>query len=185
MGAAMSIDATGLPIGGGLALGVALYGAVAFFVAAPVIGGRIIERSNWDAQCQALIGAQLELERPEPVFTPKLDCHSTLGQLFPGMEAVCRKHGNPQFKLPMLDQLNELQRRKNELQEKRLALSVSQSASQCSCAVSLTIERNRTPLALYAGSVRLVASASIKDDLKHELVVALNSPRCTAKGGRS
>lgn len=179
----MSIDAGSLPIGGGLALGVVIYGAAAFFVAAPVIGERIAERSNWDAQCQALIGARLELERSDPVFTPKMDCQSTLGVLFPGMEAVCRKHGNPEFNFPMLDQLNEVQRKKNELQEKRLALSVSQSASQCSCAVSLAIERNRTSLALLASSARLVESASIKNDLKPELVSALNSPRCAAKGG--
>ncbi len=179
----MPIDATGLPIGGGLAVGFLLYGAAAFFVAAPVIGERLAERSNWDAQCQALISARLELEKPEPVFTPKLDCQSTLGMLFPGMEAVCRKHGNPEFKLPMLDQLNEVQRRKNELQEKRLSWSVSQSDSQCSCAQSLAIERNRTSLALHAGSARLIASTAIKKDLKPELVSALNSSRCTAKGG--
>ena len=183
----MSIDATGLPIGGGLAVGLLLYGAAAFFVAAPVIGERITERSNWKSQCQAMISARLELERPEPVFTPKLDCQSTLGVLFPGME--CRKHGNPEFNLPMLDQLNNIQRSKNELQEKRLALSVfgpvSQSGSQCSCAQSLAIERNRTSLALFAGSAGLVVSTAIKNDLKGELVSALNSPRCAAKGGRS
>ena len=185
----MPIDVGGLPIGGGLAVGFLLYGAAAFFVAAPVIGERITERSNWKSQCQAMINARLELEKPEAVFTPKLDCQSTLGVLFPGMEAVCRKHGNPEFNLPMLDQLNNIQRRKNELQEKRLSLSVfgsvSQSGSQCSCAQSLAIERNRTSLALFVGSARLVESTSIKDDLKGELVSALNSPRCAAKGGRS
>ena len=179
----MSIDASGLPIGGGLAFGVFLYGAAAFFVAAPVIGERIAERSNWDAQCQALISARLELEKPDPVFTPKLDCQSTLGVLFPDMETVCRKHGNPEFNFPMLDQLNEVQHRKNELQERRLSWAVSQSGSQCSCAISLTIERSRTSLALFAGTATLVASTSIKDDLKPELVSALNSPRCSAKGG--
>ena len=179
----MPIDAGGLPIGGGLAFGTILYGAAAFFVAAPVIGERITERSNWDTQCQAMINARLELEKPEPVFTPKLDCQSTLGVLFPGMEAVCRKHGNPEFNFPMLDQLNNIQLRKNELQEKRLSWAVSQSASQCSCAVSLAIERNRTSLALFAGSAGLVASSTIKNDLKPELVSALNSPRCAEKGG--
>ena len=181
----MPIDVGGLPLGGGLAFGVLVYGAAAFFVAGPVIGERLIERSNWGTQCQPLISARLELEKPEPVFTPKLDCQSTLGVLFPGMEAVCRNHGNPEFKMPMLEQLNNVQKQRNDLQEKRLAWAASQSASQCSCAVSLTIERNRTSLALYAGSTRLVASASIKNDLKGELVSALNSPRCAAKGGRS
>ncbi len=179
----MPIDAGGLPLGGGLAFGVLVYGAAAFFVAGPVIGARLVERSNWDGQCQALISAQLALEKPEPVFTPKLDCQSTLGALFPGMEAVCRNHGNPEFKLPMLDQLNNIQRQRNELQERRLSFAVSQSASQCSCAVSLAIERNRTPLALYAGSIRLISSAALKNNLKPELISALNAPRCAAKGG--
>lgn len=172
------IDFSNTPISGGLVFGLIGYAAISAFITGPIIGERTIKKSNWDQQCKAIIQTQLEADRPLPEFTPKMDCNSILGLFGTQGRQVCRQYGNPELKLPMLDQLREFQQRKNTFQAKRLSLAVSQAGSRCDCAISLTLEKRRMPLAIYAGTARLVTPPPIKN-ISSELLSALNSPQCT------
>ncbi len=171
------IDFGNTPVGGGLILGLIGYATISAFIIGPLVGERTIEKSDWPQQCKAIIQTQLEADRPAPEFTPRLDCNSILGMLGAEGQQICSQYGNPEFILPMLDQLREFQQRKNSLQEKRLSLAVSQANSRCDCATSLTLEQRRIPLAIYAGTARIVTPPSIKN-INSELVSALQSPRC-------
>lgn len=169
-----------LPVGGAAFFLIA-YGLVSLFITGPMIGERTAEKIvGWDRQCRTALAAEIEAEKPAPILTPKLDCESTWGALFPQMKDVCRRHGNPEFNLPFMDQLSALENGKRALQEKRLALAVSQAGSRCDCAVSLTLEKRRVSLAIHAGSIRLVEPAPIKN-FSSELMTSLRSSQCVGK----
>lgn len=146
-------DTNGLPISGGLMVAIILYVLASMFVTGQVVGERTIAASNWGRQCQTVLQAELRAQTPEPTFTPQLDCNSIFGMFGPQGRALCRRHGDV-LKIPFVDQLQDLQRRKQELQERRFALAASKTGSRCGCAVSLTLEQQRVSLAIYAGSSR-------------------------------
>lgn len=176
----MLSEANGLPIGGGLLLVSLLYAGVAYFAAGPVVGERTISKSNWGGQCKAALVSEIEARRPvSSVVVPKFDCNSILGLFGKEGQRVCRQHGNPAFNLPGLDQLQAVEQRKNELIERRLSQAASQAGSRCGCAVSVTLEKNATSFALYAGSARLISPSQVTTNLQSELLSALHSPHCT------
>lgn len=169
-----------LPVGGA-AFSLIAYSLVSLFITGPVIGERMADKTvGWDQQCRTALVAEIEVERPEPVFVPKLDCESTWGAVFPQMKDVCRRYGNPEFNLPFMDQLSALENGKRVLQEKRLELAASQAGSRCDCAVSLTLEKRRVALAIHAGSIRLIEPAPIKT-FSSELMTSLHLPQCAGK----
>lgn len=173
-------EANGLPVSGGLMVAIILYVLASMFVTGQVVGERMIAKSNWGQQCQTVLQVELRAQTPAPAFTPRLDCNSIFGVFGPQGRALCRRHGDV-LKIPFVDQLQGLQRRKQELQEKRFALAASKTGSRCGCAVSLTLEQQRVPLAIYAGSIRLVTPRFIKN-LNTELMSSLRSPHCAMKG---
>ncbi len=179
----MLSEASGIPVGGGTFVAAVIYTAASLFVTGPVVGERTIARSNWASQCKSVLRAQIKSNAPQPAFTPKFDCNSILGLFGSQGKEVCRKHGNPTFNLPMLDQLHDFERRKNAVQRLRLAQAASQAGSRCECAISATLEKRRVALAIYAGSARLVTPPSVKH-LKSELITTLHSQACALKGER-
>jgi len=164
-----------LPVSGGIIVAGLIYAGVSMFVTGPVIGERTIARSNWNQQCKAVLKSEIVAQAPAPTFTPRLNCNAILG-LFGGQgQALCRQYGDRL--LPFTNQLQELQSRKQTFQQRRMSLAISQSKNRCDCAAALTLEQKRVPLAIYAGSIRLVSPPAIKN-LKSELITALRSPRC-------
>ena len=173
-------ESNGLPIGGGFLLAVLIYAAAAFFGAGPIVGQRTIEKMNWCEDCEAMLIHQIEADRPSPSVTvPKLGC---IYGIF-GREGhrLCERYGNLGILDEALDQAREVERRKNELIERRLSQAASTANSRCKCAVSLVLEKNATQFALYAGSARLFSPPQVTTNLQSELVSALNSPLCQFK----
>lgn len=173
-------DTSNLPISGGAFVAGMVYIAITYFITAEVIGERTIAKSDWNKQCTSQLRALILDDTPQADIISKLDCNSTIGLLLgrQGMD-VCRKHGNPSFNLPFLNQLNEQKRRMNEYKHRRLQSAASRVGSKCDCAISVSLEKNRNAWALYAGSVRLVMPHSVKN-FSSELQSALNSSHCAS-----
>jgi len=168
-------NGNGLPISGGVVIAGVIYAGVSMFLTGPVIGERTISRSGWEQQCKAALKAEIVAQAPAPTFTPRLNCNAVMGLFGSQGQALCRQYG--ERLLPFTNQLQELQDRKKAFRERRMSLAISKSKNRCECAAALTLEQKRVPLALYAGSIRLVTPPAIKN-LKSELITALRSPRC-------
>ncbi|PCJ82174.1 MAG: hypothetical protein COA52_20240 [Hyphomicrobiales bacterium] len=177
----MPFDTNSLPLSGGIVIAALLYAGVSVLITGQVVGERTINKSNWELQCHAALKSEMIAREPAPTFIPKLDCNSILGLFGAEGKRVCRRHGNPQFNFPMLDQLNAQKRRVQALQQKRLSFAASKIGSRCGCAMSVTLEKNRIPWAIYAGSIRTITPPAIKN-VQFELETALRSPLCAMKG---
>lgn len=166
-------DSSGLPLGGGLVLGLAAYAAASLFVTGQVIGERMIERSDWAEQCRALVRADIEAQQPAVPPVPEVDCEKLTGG-FGGlfgvdMRAIC--------KMPGVGDAFDAPRRLREAEAARISRAVAGAASRCDCAASLTLEEERIVFALHAGSVRLITPQPVKA-LEARLTRALHAPQC-------
>lgn len=167
-----------LPSLGGFAGSMLIYALVSGFITGPIIAERTTQKLGWPQQCARIVEADVSANQPPPQFTPNLNCNSLLGIFGREGQQLCREFGN--FNLPLVDQLNDHQRRLEELREARRAQAANASAYRCECAVLLTQERRRIPFALYAGSARLITPTAIKN-LPSELQTSLRSPLCAGK----
>ncbi|MEZ5766181.1 MAG: hypothetical protein R3D69_19335 [Xanthobacteraceae bacterium] len=103
-----------------------------------------------------------------------------LGAFMPELGRICDQYGNPDLSMGAGDVLREKERQLREAEERRIADAAANSGSRCACAAAVFLEEQRIPLALYAGSARLITPAPIKN-LRSELSAALNAPQCTSK----
>ena len=177
-------DGSNLPIGGSIVLAAAAYAAISAFVTGPLIAERTIERSAWQAQCRADLKDALVAEEnasaPAGEILPRFDCDSLLGMFGAEGRQVCRRYGNPNFRLPGMDQLEARQNQMREIRRRRLDAAIGNVASRCACAAALTLETRRIPFAIYAGSARLITPAPVKN-LSNELRSSLRSAVCAGK----
>lgn len=172
-----------LPVTGGVVLTALAYGAIALFVTGPLVGERMIAKSNWEEQCQSgLVRASEERAMDSLPVIPDLGCDSVFGTLF-GQEgnAFCRKHGGQFGRLPFLDQLEVQKRRAEERIRRQLENASHEAQSRCSCAVAKALQDERTSLAITAGSLRLVTPRSVRE-FPAALQSALGSDQCKMKG---
>lgn len=172
-----------LPVTGGVTLTALVYGAISLFVTGPLIGERMIAKSGWEEQCRSGLVEAVRAEQRASVPTlPNLDCNSLFGSMF-GAEgsAFCRKHGGD-FSLPFADQLQAQKRRADDLVRRKLEGAAAQAGSRCSCAIAKTLTDERVPLAISAGSLRLVVPREVSDGLSVGLQTALGSRQCQMKG---
>ena len=175
-------DGSGLPITGGLFVTCALYAGLSLFVTGPVVGERTIDRMGWTEQCAAHIRAGVEVERPAAPAVPKLGCNELFGMWF-GREGAefCAVHGGVFADNPINRALDAAEGAGREVQRKRMEYAASRAGSRCDCAATVTLEARRLPLAIYAGSARLITPPSIRR-LGSDLDAALNGPACAMKG---
>ncbi len=174
-------DATGLPMAGGVFAAVLLYAGVSLFVTGPVVGSRVIEKTNWSGQCQRHIRARIEADEPAQPRLPKIGCNLIFGLYGKAGEDYCRVHGHHFDNNIFSQTLEAAEEAKRTAQRRRMEYAASRAGSRCDCAVTLTLERRRTDFALYAGTLRLVTPRSVKA-LQSELKSALNSTQCAMKG---
>ena len=172
----------GMPIAGGVALAGLLYAGVSAFVTGPVIGERMADKHvGWDRVCPAQIRAQIQADDPPAPSVPRLDlCGMLFGVYGSDGAAYCDMHGD-HLNSPanqLIDRTNQQRQKAREWREDK---AVSQAATRCECALTLTLERRRTDFALHAGSLRFVTPAPVRG-LRTELATALNSPQCALKG---
>lgn len=177
-------DSSNLPIGGGILLSALLYGAMAVFITGPLVAERTIERGGWQAQCRAdlkdALVAEESVSAPAADVLPRFDCDSLLGMFGAEGRQICRRHGNFEFRLPGMDQLEARRKQLREIKRRRLETAIGNVASRCACAAALTLETRRIPFAIYAGSARLITPAPVKN-LSNELEASLRSPLCAAQ----
>lgn len=174
----MPFDTSNLPINGGLIVGIALY-AGASVLAGQVIGTRTIEKSDWPARCEAGIRAEINERRGPAPVAPKTDCHSMLGWAHPELNKLCWHFGNPDLAGPMAEATREADRRRHELRERQLARAAAGAESRCSCAAVIYTRENMLPLAVYAGSARMISLPAV-DQMDGELWKSLGAPACAA-----
>ena len=176
----MSFDTNGLPIAGSTLAGLLIYGAMSFFVTGQFVGERTIERAAWIPRCERQLDRELALSRPAPSVMPKLGCNSVFGIFGEDGRAWCDAYGGS-FQLPGMDVLESIDAQKRQIEEQRLSLAADLSASRCECAANVTLESERGQLAIYAGSLRLIAPPSVRN-LDASLQAALSTPQCAMKG---
>ena len=176
----MPISLSDFPISPGVILGAGIYMAVSVFGTGPMVGSREVAKINWPALCEADVQADISASAmPPPVsIVPELNCNSTFGTIF-GREgkAFCQNYGNFDIPIPGANALREQEQRVYEAEQRRVARAVSQAGSKCECAASVYQAENRVPLAVYAGTARVITPPQVRN-LKSELTRALRSPQC-------
>lgn len=181
----MPLDLQGPLSGGKIAFAGLAYIGACLYITGPLVGERTIARSNWAAECETLQSVDVGARKMPSVSTPQLDCRSLLGWLGSQGREVCDTYGNPKVDLSILDELETQRQRLRALRQEQLAQKVAHSKSRCVCAVTVTLDRHRTSLGLYAGTARLVTPPAIRN-LSSELHASLRSPLCAPeKGGAS
>ena len=177
----MMLQPDSLPVGGGTLVAAIAWAGLSYVVTGPLVGERMIARSNWQEQCRSGIEQQVEAERTAPTILPDTDCRSILGGILPELDEICRQIGNPDLGGPGAIALREQERLRHEAEEKRIAHAAATAGSRCACASSVFIEEQRVALALHAGSARLVTPMPVKH-LTSELMRTLTGPACSMAG---
>ena len=177
----MPFDPQTLPVGGGVLVAGLIYAGASYFVTGPLIGERMIAKSDWSQSCEVSLAAQIETQRTPPKIIPKTDCSSLLGRWMPELNRLCQQYGNPDFGGPTVEVLRQQESQRQEAEARRLAQVAANSGSRCSCATAVFVEEQRVSLALYAGSGRLITPAPIQN-LKSSLTTALHAPLCALDG---
>ena len=164
-----------LPLNGRLVMTGIAYALFTYSVSAPTIAERAIAKSNWGQQCKLRLLDELDAQQTPQRLIPKTDCNSTLGAIMPELRELCNALGNPDPQAFANNHLREQERRRQEIEAKRLALAVSQIDSQCDCAA--TVVTQDSSWLLYAGSWRWVTPPEITN-LHSTLSRAVQSPSC-------
>lgn len=175
-------DFNSLPISGGVIIAGVLWAGASVFALGPMVTDRALIRDNWLATCEADLKADIQSWRgPEPPEMPKLNCEATFGTIYGDQgRAFCDQYGNFDIPIPGLDVIRDQERRARETEARRNNRAASQAGSRCACAVSTYQAEHRLPLALYAGSGRLITPSQVKSR-DAELTRALASPACAMK----
>ena len=174
----MNFDSSSLPVSGGVVLAGLFYAGVSVFALGPLVAERTIEKSNWPAQCQQNLTADIELERTPPKVIPRMDCKSMLGSFMPQLSDLCTHYGNPDFGGMATQVIRQQEQARKHIEDQRLSRAAAQTGSRCACAASI-VARDYD-WAIHAGSMRLIKPTSVKN-LSSELKQAVHSPHCSAR----
>ena len=171
----MPLDGQSLVSGGSVTAWAAIYVVISLYVTGPLVGERTIERLGWIENCSR---ALTHRAAPSPSQkTPPINCQALLGWMGDKAQSFCQHYGNPT--LPDIGGLAELQTANRSNAERWLGLN-DDNASQCHCAVNVTLSRERVAFALYAGSARVMSPSPVRT-LSQELETSLNSAVCTGR----
>lgn len=180
----MSIDTSSLPVSASVLLALAAYAGISLVGTGPLVAGRMIDKSGWQAACERVLDADIAARRPVPERIPeppKVDCTGTLGTILPEMRDLCTLVDG----LPVSDPnaaARDAARRAQERENRRLDRLAALSGTRCACAASAFAERERIAFALHAGSGRLIAPQATRD-LETGLIGALTSAPCKGLAG--
>ena len=171
-----------LPVTGGVLLAGLLYAGASLFVTGPLVGERLAAKMDWPAQCARHIRAEIEAAEPDGPVLPRVGCQEMFGFLF-GAEGArfCARHGEAFADNPINRTLDAAENTRRAAQQRRMDYAAGRAGSRCECAVTTMLENRRVPLALHAGSARLITPPSIRL-LESDLVSSLNTPACAMKG---
>ncbi len=180
----MSIDPTGIPVGGPIVLTGLAYAMFSLLVGGEIVSGRVIEKSGWHQQCERIVVQAVKNDRPKlQTVPPKLNCKNA-ANIFTGRynadtDTFCNVV-DLFLDLSPTRQIENQNRRLVEAYNKRVANAASSAGSKCACA-SHVVQSDRVPWAIYAGSWRTVKPSEL-NNLDAKLAAALNSPLCAGVG---
>jgi hypothetical protein len=165
------IDLQSFPNMGGAFLAMTIYGAASLFITGPIVGERMILKSEWHSRCPKLVLTDIQKSvAPQPLAA--VNCDAVIGILMPEMRALCGP----------VDQITgDIERQRRSFESNRMANATKDTVSRCDCAAGLVLEASRTDLALHVGSLRLITPHDVKT-LNSQLENALVAPLCAAKG---
>ncbi|MFD0917251.1 hypothetical protein ACFQ14_12595 [Pseudahrensia aquimaris] len=180
----MAIELASPALRGGVVIAFGLYVAASYVVTGQVVGDRMAQKLDWQNQCQLHLAASIiEESESNSSMMPKMDC-GTLSIFVPNGAEFCARHGDTIETLTGLKALRQQQQALEARNRRARERAVAQTSSRCTCAVSLTLEKHRLPLAIHAGSARLITPAPVKN-LGSELSTSLRAPLCAADSGRT
>lgn len=172
------LDFSNMPAAGGAVAVGLFYAGVSLFVAGPLVGERMVDKMEWAARCAAHLRAEAEAQAPADSIAPGLACSAVFGALLgPEGRQLCAAFENG----PVGQTLQSMGNAGQEAHRRRLNHAATRAGSRCECAVTTTLENRRVPLALHAGSARLITPPSVRL-LGSDLVSSLNGPACAMKG---
>ena len=171
----MALDLQSPVSGGSVTAWAAVYAAISLYVTGPLVGERTIERLGWMEGCTRALTHQAAASAPKT--TTPLTCQTLLGWMGDEAQSFCQQYGNPA--LPDMSGLAGLAKQRGADAERWLGLRET-SGSRCRCAINLTLSRERTAFALYAGSARMIAPAPVRT-LSQALETSLNSAACAGR----
>lgn len=180
----MHNEANNLMAGGGSLLVLVAWAGVSLYATGPSIASRTIDKSGWHSQCKHQIVVQSKQEHQATAApVAQMDCNAILGGIYGKLgTAICRSGGGR-----LVDQALSQKRKAFEaVERKRQALiddAAANAGTRCNCAISSTIQKNRIPFGVYAGTLRLVQPVSVTN-LNAELGTALRSPICNQQRSR-
>lgn len=176
----MPIDFSNFPISSSVFLGAGIYAVVSAFGTGPLVSDRELVKMNWPAICEANLQKDIFSRRKQPPASviPNFDCQSTFGAFF-GRDGkdLCRNYGNFKIPIPGANALREQERRAREAENRRIECAASKANSRCECASAVYQAEQIIPLAIYAGSARLIIPSQVRN-IQSELNRALRSPQC-------
>lgn len=169
-------DYGNMPVAGGVLAAVLFYAGASLLVTGPLVGERMIAKMDWAHQCARHVRA--EAAATANPTKPKLGCNELFGAWLGRDGALlCQVLDES----PIGQVLQSTEDAKREMQQRRFDYAAARAGSRCECAITTTLESRRVPLAIYAGTARLVTPPSVKR-LQSDLVSSLNAPSCAAKG---
>lgn len=169
----LSVDASTLPISGGLLLATVCYAAVSALITGPEIAEREIVRSGWHTTCETMLEADLEAtRRPDQVIPQVPDLGGMICSVYPELQGLCMHIPDPNAAA----RATEMRLRAAE--EQRLRNAARGIGDRCSCAVEIYSRSEMLSLALYAGTARIVTPSAV-ENRENALTRTLHSPICS------
>ncbi|WP_299971487.1 hypothetical protein [uncultured Roseobacter sp.] len=172
------IDVANLPGGGSLLLSVVAYAGLSY-LGGQEMAERQIDKSGWYEACEHSILDDIDSRRKPVEILPEMRCDDTLGWLGRDVLALCHQFNNPDFNAPARRQEEAFNRRRQELEDRRLGRLASKAGTQCSCAANVFKAENALSLSVYAGTARLITPPEV-ESLQQSLNVSLGTPQCQA-----
>ena len=94
---------------------------MSLFITGPIVGERMILKSEWPSRCSALVVAEAQ-QRAAPPPMASVDCDTVIGILMPELRALCEP----------VDQITgELQRQQRNIESQRLSYATKDKVSRC------------------------------------------------------
>ncbi|WP_299961515.1 hypothetical protein [uncultured Roseobacter sp.] len=172
------IDVSGLPGGGSLLLSVLAYAGLSYLAGQEMIE-RQIDKSGWHQTCEVSILDDIDSRRKPVEVLPEMRCSDTVGWLGRDFQRFCQRMNDFDFNGPARRQEEALNRKRQELEDRRLGRLASKAGTQCSCAANIFKAENALSLSVYAGTARLITPPDVQN-LQQSLRVSLGTPQCQA-----
>jgi len=171
----MSIETASLPIGGTTILAGLAYAAFTWSVSSTETASREIDRDRWMSRCEADLAEEITPAPVPLIDVPEIPniCKMMFGN-DPSAREICK------FIPDAGEIVRQTERVRQAEESARVAKALDGVSDRCSCAVAVYLE-DRLPLAIYAGSARVIRPSEVRD---RDSILSrhLRAPQCRMEG---